>query len=85
MNVTGGKRAKVSLVPGCHHGEQSAPWRVSKLQNSNKEINMNRMTGYAIAATILVSLSACNTTAGAGKDIKSAGNAIEKTAEKAKK
>jgi predicted small secreted protein len=30
-------------------------------------------------------LSACNTTAGAGKDIKSAGNAIERSAEDAKR
>lgn len=39
------------------------------------------LTTFAFALT----LSACNTTAGAGKDIKSAGKAIEKTAEEAKK
>ena len=33
---------------------------------------------------LATALSACNTTAGAGKDIKSAGKAIERTAEDAK-
>jgi predicted small secreted protein len=42
---------------------------------------------FILLATITaaLALSACNTTAGAGKDIKSAGKAIEKTAEDAKK
>jgi predicted small secreted protein len=43
----------------------------------------------AVLATILVAqaflLSACNTTAGAGKDIKSAGSAIERSADDAKR
>ena len=34
-----------------------------------------------VAAPLMV---ACNTVAGAGKDVKAAGNAIEKTADKAK-
>ena len=36
-------------------------------------------------AVLTIALSACNTTAGAGKDIKSAGSAIEHTADDAKR
>jgi predicted small secreted protein len=38
-----------------------------------------------IIATQAMLLAACNTTAGAGKDIKSAGGAIEKSADDAKR
>jgi predicted small secreted protein len=39
----------------------------------------------AVLTGVGVIASGCNTTAGAGKDIKSVGGTIEKTAEKAKK
>jgi predicted small secreted protein len=38
----------------------------------------------AIGAAAALSLSACNTTAGVGKDVKAAGNGIENAAEAAK-
>jgi predicted small secreted protein len=38
-----------------------------------------KLLGIAVIATL--GLSACNTVEGAGKDIKSAGDAIEKTAD----
>jgi predicted small secreted protein len=44
------------------------------------------MTALAIViATQALFLAACNTTEGAGKDIKSAGGAIEKSADDAKR
>jgi len=47
---------------------------------------MTRVTTAIIALMISQALlAACNTTAGAGKDIKSAGGAIEKSANDAKK
>jgi predicted small secreted protein len=44
------------------------------------------MPKFAILAVLAVSfvLSACNTTAGAGKDLQSAGKAVEDTANDAK-
>jgi predicted small secreted protein len=51
---------------------------------NNEEFSMSRIIVSVIATTTLLCLSACNTTAGAGKDLKSAGKTIEKTAEKAK-
>ncbi len=44
------------------------------------------MRNLIVAALLLTApvIVACNTVAGAGKDVKAAGNAIEKTAEKAK-
>ncbi len=39
-----------------------------------------RLTGLVLGAFVLVSLSACNTMEGVGKDIKKAGEKIEKTA-----
>lgn len=38
-----------------------------------------------ISTTLVLALSACNTTAGVGKDVKSVGKTIEGTAEDAKK
>ncbi|MBI1362114.1 MAG: entericidin A/B family lipoprotein [Alphaproteobacteria bacterium] len=44
------------------------------------------MRKLIVAALLLTApiISACNTVEGAGKDVKAAGNAIEKSAEKAK-
>ena len=39
-----------------------------------------RLTGLGFGALLLVTLSACNTMEGVGKDIKKAGEKIEKTA-----
>ena len=38
----------------------------------------------ALAATLLLGLSGCNTVKGAGQDVKSAGQAIERKAEEKK-
>jgi predicted small secreted protein len=38
-----------------------------------------------VLSALAISLAGCNTTAGAGRDLRSAGNAIEDTAEDAKK
>jgi len=44
-----------------------------------------QIVAYAAAAVLLtLAITACNTIGGAGKDIKSTGGAIEKTAEKSK-
>jgi predicted small secreted protein len=45
---------------------------------------MNRTLILLTTLAAALILGACNTTAGAGKDLKSAGKAIEKTAEDAK-
>ena len=37
-----------------------------------------------VFSALVLSLAGCNTTAGAGRDLRSAGNAIEDTAEDAK-
>ena len=41
------------------------------------------VSASAVAATLL-SLAACNTVSGAGKDVASAGNAVSNSAEKSK-
>lgn len=46
---------------------------------------MTKLISAALAAGLaLAALSACNTVEGMGKDIKSAGKTVEKTAENAK-
>ncbi|WP_240095595.1 entericidin A/B family lipoprotein [Thermomonas flagellata] len=46
---------------------------------------MKRLIALALLALFAsASLTACNTIAGAGKDVKDAGKAIEKTADKCK-
>jgi predicted small secreted protein len=45
---------------------------------------MKRTVMLTSALVAIFALTGCNTTAGAGKDLKSAGSTIEKTAEKAK-
>ena len=47
----------------------------------------NRIIAVAVSILAMQAffLSACNTTAGAGKDLKSAGSSIEKSADDAKK
>jgi entericidin B len=50
-----------------------------------KDSAMKNILILLTALTVSLSLGACNTTAGAGKDIKSVGKAVEKTAEGAKK
>jgi entericidin B len=56
------------------------------MRASHKEIQQMKKTLVPVVIALLaaVSLSACNTTAGVGKDIKSTGKAIERTAEDAK-
>ncbi|MCB1938958.1 MAG: entericidin A/B family lipoprotein [Rhodocyclaceae bacterium] len=39
---------------------------------------MNRWTAFVLAAVALVSLSACNTVHGVGKDIEKGGEAIQR-------
>jgi entericidin B len=41
---------------------------------------MRRLASAAILAVFALSLAACNTIEGAGKDVKAAGAAVEKTA-----
>ncbi len=43
-----------------------------------------KLAALLALAGIVVAVTACNTIEGAGKDIKAAGGAIEKTAEKTK-
>jgi predicted small secreted protein len=43
-----------------------------------------RLAALAVIALLANSLAACNTVAGAGKDVKATGQAIENAAEKAK-
>ncbi len=45
---------------------------------------MKRIISIVLSALCLVSLAACNTIEGVGKDIKKGGEAIEKAAEKAR-
>lgn len=46
---------------------------------------MNSLIKFLLLGLVVVNFTACNTIAGAGKDIKAGGNAIETTAEDAKK
>jgi entericidin B len=46
---------------------------------------MKHLAKLSAALLVLCALAACNTVAGVGKDVSKAGDAIEKTAEKAKK
>jgi predicted small secreted protein len=48
------------------------------------EFKMKKLFSIALISLSALALVACNTTAGAGRDLKSAGKTIEKTAEKAK-
>lgn len=43
---------------------------------------MIRVTAALALLGIIIALSACNTVSGVGQDIKKAGNAIERTADK---
>ncbi|MEO8346068.1 MAG: entericidin A/B family lipoprotein [Betaproteobacteria bacterium] len=43
-----------------------------------------KFAALAIMAGMVIGLAACNTVEGAGKDVKAAGQGIEKAAEKAK-
>jgi predicted small secreted protein len=45
---------------------------------------MRRLAFTAIAALVALSLTACNTIEGVGKDVKAAGGAVEKTAKDSK-
>jgi predicted small secreted protein len=45
---------------------------------------MRRIAFTALAALVAVSLVACNTIEGAGKDVKAAGGAVEKAAKDTK-
>lgn len=45
---------------------------------------MTRVSSALIAAALLALLAGCNTTEGAGKDISSAGKAIERSADRNK-
>jgi predicted small secreted protein len=44
------------------------------------ESSMRKFIGYSLVASMLV-LSACNTVKGVGRDVQSAGDAVEKTAD----
>jgi predicted small secreted protein len=43
-----------------------------------------KLARLLVAAGVMLAVTGCNTIEGAGKDIKAAGGAIEKTAEKTK-
>ena len=43
-----------------------------------------KIVSYSLIAASLITLAACNTVSGAGKDVASAGNAVSNTAEKSK-
>ena len=43
---------------------------------------LKKLAAAAVMAAIAVGVAACNTVEGAGKDVKAAGGAIEKAAEK---
>ena len=45
---------------------------------------MKKLAVLAALVGIVISVSACNTVEGAGKDVKAAGTGIEKAADKAK-
>jgi entericidin B len=45
---------------------------------------LNRLGAFAVLAAFIIGVSGCNTVAGAGKDIKAGGQAIENAADKAK-
>lgn len=45
---------------------------------------MNKSMLAVLAAALAVSLSACNTIEGAGKDVKATGSAVEQAAKEAK-
>ncbi len=45
---------------------------------------LNRLAAFAILGAFIAGISGCNTVAGAGKDIKAGGQAIESAADKAK-
>jgi len=45
---------------------------------------MRRLASTAVLALLALSLAACNTIEGAGKDVKAAGTAVEKTAHDSK-
>jgi entericidin B len=53
-------------------------------RTGKRKNTMKRILILASAVTLCFAVSACNTTAGVGKDLKSAGKEIEKTAEGAK-
>jgi len=46
---------------------------------------LNRFAVLIVLAGFVVGLAGCNTVEGAGKDVKAAGGAVEKAADKAKK
>jgi predicted small secreted protein len=45
---------------------------------------LNKLAALALLAGIAVSVTACNTVEGAGKDVKATGQAIENAADKSK-
>jgi entericidin B len=45
---------------------------------------LKKLAALAIMAGIAIGIAACNTVEGAGKDVKAAGQGIEKAADKAK-
>jgi len=45
---------------------------------------LNKLAALLALAGLLVAVTGCNTMEGAGKDVKAAGGAVEKAAEKAK-
>jgi predicted small secreted protein len=59
-----------------------------RTQSTNqKRVNVRRVTQrvlLTLGAAAALALSACNTTAGVGRDVKAAGNGIENAAESAK-
>jgi predicted small secreted protein len=48
-----------------------------------KEVRMRKVLSLALVASAVL-VSACNTVEGVGKDVKSAGSTVEKTADKSK-
>ena len=46
---------------------------------------LKKLAALAVMAGFVLGLAACNTVEGAGKDVKAAGQGVEKAADKAKK
>jgi entericidin B len=50
----------------------------------NRKGSIMKIALAALFAATMISLTGCNTVEGAGKDVKAAGQAVEKTADKSK-
>ncbi len=54
------------------------------MKSKIRELSIRALIGLALLVPVAGSLVACNTTAGAGKDVSAAGNAVSNAANSAK-